>query len=410
MRALKILILPVLILASCAAAQTLRPNHWLMDDVDYHWNRGRMWNVSSLSGPLTIQQLSDSLQRLDQPGMLSKFAAPAHQSGSPFIWLQLDNALRAKDGAQDFHSVQRAGAGMWLHPQVQIFGSFNIDNQLDADSSYLGERQSGYAAFMEQAYIRGQWHRFAVSFGRDYLSWGPGVDASLHLSDVARPMDHLSLSWNSKYISLFYFTAGLDQTEFNVDEAPHRQHRYVSGHRIEVRPAYYLRLGLSETALFGPDKGVDFALVNPLLFYTGVEQNGPQSANVMASLDATLLLRRTVSLYFSFLIDDFQFESKSVDDRGEPAAYGVLSGFNWADPFGANGVDIFSEYTRVTNRTYNGQGGPWEKYLHRNRPIGHFLGNDVDRAIIGMRYRKSAKLWLRARYEFRRRGEGRIEN
>ena len=324
--------------------------------------------------------------------------------------MQLDNAVHRDKSRSYFHTVQRAGVGLRLNSSIQVFGSFNIDNQLDADSSYIGERQSGFTAFMEQAYIRGEWNHFAATFGRDYLVWGPGIDASLHVSDFSRPMDHLFLSWTSRYVQLSYFTATLDRTEYPVDGAEARQNRYLSGHRIEVRPWQFVRIGLAETALFGgPEAGVDFAFINPLLFYTGVEQNGPQSANVMASLDATILLKKSFSIYGSLLIDDFQFENKSVDDIGEPAEVGYVFGVNWADPFGLAGLDFFSEYTRVTNRTYNGQGGPWEKYLHRNRPLGHFLGNDFDRTILGARYRSSAKLWLRAHYEFRRRGEGRVD-
>ena len=398
-----------------SSAQTIRPHHWLMDEAGYYWNRGYLWHVSPLQRPLTLQQLNSALRKVENspeaPSLKMLHYVPRRENAeTACIWLEAENTFRRDDDRSYLHAVQRAGAGIRLNSTIQIFGNFNLDNRLDADSSYIGERQNGFAAFMEQAYIRAEWKRFTVVFGRDYLVWGPGLDASLHISDYSRPMDHLFISWQNRFLQLSYFTATLDKTKFAVDGEEAEQNRRLSGHRIEVRPWTFFRIGLSETALFGgPDAGADYAFVNPLLLYTGVEQNGPQKANVMASLDMTILLKRCFSIYGSFLLDDFQFENSTADDRGEPAEIGCLAGANWADPFSIRGLDLFAEYTRVTNRTYNGQGGPWEKYLHRNRAIGHFLGNDFERTILGVRYRNSAKLALATRYEHRRRGEGRIE-
>ncbi len=404
-----LIVAPVLQISS----QTIRPGHWLMDDVRYYWHRGEMWRLSPLLGPYTAQELSAAFQETGnqrEPGLsfLKRTSAP-EDAEKALAWLELDNALVREAERRTFHTVQRATFGAQFNPVVQMYGAFNIDNQLDADTTYMGERQSGYTAFMEQAYIQAVFGKFRAKFGRDYLVWGPGVDASLHLSDASRPMDHLYLSWQNRWLHLSWFTATLDKTEYPIDDEPSVQNRYLSGHRIEVRPRTFFRIGLAETALFGgPNAGIDFAFLNPVLFYTGVEQNGPQSANVMASLDATLLLWRRLTLYGGFLLDDIQFESKSVDDRGEPPEYGVMAGVNWADPLNIKGLDLFAEYTRVSNRTYNGQGGPWEKYLHRNKPIGHFLGNDFDRTLFGVGYR-TPRLRCRAQYEHRRRGEGRID-
>jgi hypothetical protein len=167
---------------------------------------------------------------------------------------------------------------------------------------------------------------------------------------------------------------------------------------------------LSETALFGgPDAGNDFALINPVLFYTGVQANGPQTANVLGSVDAVFMPMKKLSIYGAFLLDDIQLENQTKDDL-EPAEIGFMSGINVADPFSIYGLDVFAEYTRVTNRTYNGQGGMWEKYLHRNLPIGHFLGNDFDRFLTGIRFRPMPTLRFNLMYESRRRGEGRIQD
>ena len=87
-----------------------------------------------------------------------------------------------------------------------------------------------------------------------------------------------------------------------------------------------------------------------------------------------------------------------------------MAGIRWADPFRQLGGDFSSEYTRITNRTYNGQGGPWEKWLHRNKPIAHFLGNDFERWLTTFSWWPHPVWRLMVVFDMRRCGEGRIEN
>jgi len=62
----------------------------------------------------------------------------------------------------------------------------------------------------------------------------------------------------------------------------------------------------------------------------------------------------------------------------EPPEWGFLFGGQVADPFQWEGTNIWIEYIRITNRTYNADNS-WEKFLNYNRSIGYFLGNDFDR-------------------------------
>ncbi|MBN1558901.1 hypothetical protein JW998_01535 [candidate division KSB1 bacterium] len=402
-------------LCSPLLAQSIRPNHWLDDDLTFFWNRHYLWDLSPLERPYTRGDLSAALDSV--PGAASERGfqllsrMPAKNDSQRLLgWIALDNAYEDDGTLAVYHAVQRATIGAHISPAVQLYAGFYVDNQLDADSSYIGKRQSGVAAFMEQAFILVDHKGFRGKFGRDYLVWGPGVDASLHISAASRPMDHLYLSWKNRWLKLAAFTASLDRTEYPLKGEPSVQNRYLSGHRLELRPCTYARIGLSETALFGgPHAGNDLALLNPMLFYTGVQFNGPQTANVQGSIDAAFMPQKNVMLYGSYLLDDIQFEDAEQDDQ-EPAQHGFLAGFNWADPLSWRGADLFTEYTRVTNRTYNGQGGAWEKYLHRNRPIGHFLGNDFDRLLVGVRHRPNDRMRFSLIYEHRRRGEGRIED
>ncbi len=404
----------LLLLAFSLNAQTIRPNYWLDEDIRFYQHRGELWQFSPLQRPYSAQLLQQSLlkTRTSEPAffILQKF--PSLDAREKVLaWAVLDNAVQQIQDKTWLSAIQRASLGAKLHPNVQLFTTFYFDNRLDEDTTYVGKRQSGLAAYMEQAYFNVDYKSFQLKFGRDYLVWGPGRDAALLLSANSRPMDQLYLSWKNRWLQFSYVTATLDQTDYPIDGQPSTQRRYLSGHRLEFRPWQHVRFGFSETALFGgPDTGYDFALLNPLTFYTGVQHNGPQTANVMASADFAWMPLPLFTIYGSVLIDDVQLEKNNVDDKGEPAEYGFLAGVIWADPMEISGLDFFAEYTRVTNRTYNGQGGAWEKYLHRNVPIGHFLGNDFDRWLTGIEYRPVPQWRSRLTVDVRRRGEGRVSN
>ena len=138
-----------------------------------------------------------------------------------------------------------------------------------------------------------------------------------------------------------------------------------------------------------------------------MQANGPNEGNTIGSLSLALMPKPGIFLYGDLMIDDIQIEKSGPGDL-EPNEIGYIFGANVADPFGIFGLDLYGEYTRITNRTYNTL-QPWEKWLHRNQPIGHFLGNDFDRILAGFSYWPKPVYRFSFGYEKRRRGGGRIE-
>ncbi|RPI03497.1 MAG: hypothetical protein EHM72_01355 [Calditrichaeota bacterium] len=404
------IIIGLIALAAWAHAQTIRPTHWIQDDLRYFQLRGEYWELSPLQRPHTLQNLCavGLPAKAEWGGNGFRSCCADNPADAIFGWFEFDQGLQHAHNTLT-HFTQYLGAGATRGNHFQAFTSFLVDNQLDADSSYIGKRQNGLAAFTDQAYLLYATDRFSFKFGRDYLIWGPGQDAALLISSASRPLDHLYLSWQNRLVSYSFFTASLDRTQIDASLKSVYEYRYLSGHRLEWRVAERFRLGISETVLYGgPGAGLDLALMNPVIFFTGEEHNGPQTTNVMASLDLMVMPLKRLTCYGSFLVDDIQLENQNEDDRGEPAELGVLTGVNVADPFSCSGFDIFAEYTLITNRTYNGQGAAWEKYLHRGVPIGHFLGNDFDRVLAGLKWRHSTRLKAQLTVDRRRRGEGRI--
>jgi len=411
---LSVITIVLLTICSLSFSQTMPPDHWLGQEIRFLQNRGQLWSLSPLNEPYTISHIRSAMQQLPQDNEFREFNNTLlvrwPQTGNTGYALgQWQSAYRNEKKSRYFHSRERLGGGAqlndWLHTAATVY----VDNRLDEKPSYIGKRQSGQAAFFEQAYALALFKSFKVKFGRDVLVWGPGRDASLLISDNSRPMDHLLFSWHNDWLEFSFFSATLNPTFFKVDDKSSTQYRLLSGHRIECRPLPFIYFAISETSLSGgPDAGLDFAYLNPFLFHHAINLNGPNTANTMGSLDIAMMPLSKLKVYGSFLLDDVQIESSVPADR-EPPQIGYLAGTNIADPFGFLGVDIFAEYTRITNRTYKGQGGPWEKYRHRNQPIGHFLGNDFDRVLGGLSYHPNPNHFFQLTYEHRRQGKGRLD-
>ncbi|MBD3375974.1 hypothetical protein GF406_13140, partial [candidate division KSB1 bacterium] len=223
------------------------------------------------------------------------------------------------------------------------------------------------------------------------------------------PMDYLYASYRHRWFTYSWFAANLDPTRFAIDGEPGYQRRYLAAHRLEVKPLPRLRIAVSEAIIFGgPEFSSHFAFFNPVTLYHSVQNNGPEGGNTIGTLSALWMPFHTLSLYGSVMIDDIQVEY-SVPGDMEPDEIGWMLGTIWADPGPVSGLDLYAEYSRITNRTYNTP-SPWEKWLHRREPVGHFLGNDFDRLLVGADYWPRLSWRAGLQYEHRRRGEGRIEN
>ena len=434
---LKCFIFVILLFPPVLHSQTLRPSLWIYNYVDYLQHRGAMWNLSPLERPYTVNELikeigrtaADSGKRKGdrgsrKPGQKNKrvdlrewmwrfLREMPNKDQDVLLWLQSGNEYFNGEIKNQYAGKQRGTVGMRVMPWLEVYNTFVLDNRLDEMPSYLGKTQSGYASYSEQAYILAYYKQIHLKIGRDFIYWGPGQDAALMFSDYSRPLDQISVSYSSKYFSFIFFTASLDPTHYPVvgerikTNLP--QNRYLSAHRLEIRPWKYLYIGFSEAILFGgPGVSYDLAYLNPVLFYHGVQLNGPVAGNTVGSISFSFMPKQNVNLYGELLIDDIQIEKSGPGDL-EPNEVGYIYGANVADPFDVFGLDVYGEYTRITNRTFNGQGGPWEKWLHRNQPIGHFLGNDFDRILAGFSYWPLPRYRVALQYEKRRRGEGRIE-
>ncbi len=419
-------ILLLLLLISIAPAQTLRPTHWSEEYIRFLQARGDLWHLSpflrpfdagavaapltevspharTLAGALKIWHLAPGGAAI---GLVSEHTAIQGGAIAPFRSSALLDAAVA-DRSWRYHGRQRLELAYRPRPWLTVYNSMLVDNRLDEDSRYLGIRQGGLASYTERAALRLQHHGFTATLGRDYLRFGPGLDASLLISEHSRPLDQIALTYEHRWLRYDVVAAALDATAYAQEGAPPRQNRYLALHHLQIRPSERLYIGISEAMLYSSST-MELNYLNPVLAYYGEVTNGPVGGNCMGSLHVAAMPVRSLTLYADLLIDDIQLEQNGPGDL-EPAEYGLMAGFRWADPFHLAGCDLYGEYTRITNRTYNGQGGPWEKWLHRNEPLAHFLGNDFDRWLAGFSWWPRPALRAALLADLRRRGEGRIE-
>ena len=207
------------------------------------------------------------------------------------------------------------------------------------------------------------------SVGRAFLDHGFGKFSQLLISRDSRPFD--LFSWDIQYKTITGNVTGI-QLE-NVDG----KKRFLSLHTLKWNYKDKLTVSFSEASIYaGENRGLEWQFFNPVIFWIPEREN-PSTGQANGFLYGGLkyIHSSSLSIWGELLIDDYQINSESKGDL-EPNEIGFLGGVEktgW--PFVSS--DLWLEYTRITNRTYQTP-NPAETYTHRGFPIGHYLGNDFD--------------------------------
>jgi len=313
-------------------------------------------------------------------------------------WIGLDG-LVALEGARDGGTQVRAGTALRL--QAEIVENLTVHERLSVWSGsderpphyfstyHLGQEEGRhlYADWGWAAWTPG---RLNLSLGRIPQTWGPGRHTSLLLSDNSPALDMLLFSAAPAHWLTF---TGLTGTVAS-DSAT-----YLSMHRLDIRPAASLRIGLSEAILYCSD-GLELAYMNPFIPYYPVQWNERDDDNAFLCFDAEWCPARGMSAWGELLVDDFQYQTEY--DRPNKMAWtlgaeAATSGGAWAN----------LEYTRIDRYVYS-QRRRCNYYLHDGRIIGSGLGPDADRVTAGAGYAGLWPLALEASLGHARRGEGTV--
>ena len=417
--------LSLLCIFKIAGAQelaTISTPHWAYEYLQQLGLRHRAANSMLFTLPLQHRQLRALVDSIN----------PHAQHAADKFWLQNLSALtssaetsypsllvggRVNENAGRFQShdlrsrlALRSHFGIFPDRHLALFNVINMDQSLGDEPNYIGKRWRNFSGFTEQAYALLHFDKYLVKFGRDFLRWGRGHDATLLLSDYARPVDHFFAQLDLSRLRFTYIAGKLDrapladslQARYNIDAAE----RYLTAARLELELLKNRwRLGVSQFVVSGgPNRHFEWYYLNPFLAYHGEQLNEKQGGNTLLGLDFMARPQEGLEFYGQLLIDDAQIEQRGRGDL-EPNEIGYLAGFEKA----LEATTIGLEYTRVANRTYNTV-RDWEKFLHRNRPLAHFYGNDFARWLLHANMYAGKKVQIYFTTELLRRGEGRIDS
>jgi hypothetical protein len=410
-------------IASAQETITLPTSHWAYEYLQELGLRRRLPGTMLFTLPLRYQQIAtvvDSLgpdpssaaerfwlQRLKTLAATSEAAYPKLLAGGRV----LENAGNILDTDRRSRLAVRSHLGIFPDRHLALYNVINLDQNLGDDPNYIGKRWRGFTGFTEQAYALLHFDKYLVKFGRDFIRWGRARDATLLISDYARPIDHLLAQFDFSRARFTYVAAKLDRrpladssiARYGVDYAE----RYLTAVRAEAEVSKN-RLQFAFTQFVvsgGPSRVFEWNYLNPFLIYHGEQLNDKQQGgNIFVALDFMARPKTGLEFYGQLLIDDIQVEKRGRGDL-EPNETGYLLGVEKA----VNAATVGLEYTRVANRTYNTV-REWEKFLHRRRPLAHFLGNDFDRWLLHTNLYAGKQVQFYLTTELLRHGEGRIDS
>ncbi|MEE2710541.1 MAG: capsule assembly Wzi family protein [Gemmatimonadota bacterium] len=316
---------------------------------------------------------------------------------------------------EDLRSKISAGLG----DRLTLYHTLRFDRNLKDDPTYVGKFFQGFAGFTEQAYLRARYGRVHIKVGRDFMVLGSGKSGTLLMSDNARTFDQYSVDFSAGFVKFTAFGIQLDDVALDSvvvrGQGPvNTAMRFINGHRLDIRLGRRANIGISEVVIYGGSRrNFELAYLNPVNFYHGTTLNDGEtlgrSANTFGTIDIDVFPVENVEIFGELMIDDVKLEKANPSDL-EPNRLGFMLGAQYANPFGIDGIRIRTEYTRVSNRTYNILFNEWEKFLHRNRPIGYFLGNNFDRFEMGVSGWGAQLLFFAAGYELSRQGQDNINS
>ena len=411
-RGLQLLFLIIVFGGTVFAAtwESLPQDHWAYPEIRWLQVEGYLRDLNPSQVPYRRGEIAKALQKNSKP--LTGAAARRFQlleaefkaEMAPTSNWQGFAGGRLFVGAEGIHGVQTRSAGYAAtdigigNDRLGLYTSQRGDRDLAEDTLYSGKKWKTLAGFTESAYLVYTAARWDLKLGRDHIAWGPGSDHLL-LNDSPRSWDRIEFNIHWKWGQ---FTGLIGQISGFTDSTNHQQERYLSGHRLEIMPWQWLRIGLSETIIWSGSPRLGF--MNPFLPYYGELVNENSDGNGLLGLDFSAWAISGTQVFGELLVDDIQLENNKPKDL-EPTLWGWLIGARWAGLDGQLGAEVF--YEGVTNRTYNAE-DPRQRYLNYGLLLGSDLGNDGDLLRAQITCWPVARLRLDAFGQIHHQGEGRV--
>ncbi len=377
-----------------------------------------------------------------RPIFKSFYKTPAHfyQVDVPDFYLRVNPLIRFSAGRETEEGITtfvnqrgislRGGVGKNLFFQTSIYDSqvryVNFINQFtnetgvvpgaglykNYESAFLNFTQ-GRDFLLANAYIGFNVGKYVgIQLGHNQHFIGDGI-RSLFLSDFSTPFFSLKVNtriWKLHYQNIFAELAadGFDSVLGTNSAIPKK---YMAAHYLSYKAGRNVTIGLFETVIFNrPDHQFELQYLNPVILYRTIEGSIGSPDNVMLGLNARWDIRKRISLYGQFILDDINIKeilNGNMDWWGNKMGHQL--GAKYINAAGIDHLDLQVEWNQVRPFTYSHYDDN-ANYSHYKQALAHPLGANFNEWVGSVRYRVSPALSLQSRVYVNTKGEDGLDS
>jgi len=244
----------------------------------------------------------------------------------------------------------------------------------------------------------------AVMLGREKIKFGYGYGNSLSISGEGPNMDMLRFDFHYgvlSFSSIHSATVG----EF-APAVPDRYTKYIASNKIKIMLPDLFEFGIGESIVYS-GRGLEWAYINPFLFYKYGEMSLQDRDNGTVFLDFQTDFLKDFELQGTFFLDE-DILSNLQDLSLFSNKTGYQLGFLWYEPFSLSDLSIACEYTRIRPYVYTHTDYK-NTFTAFGTILGHRIGPNADEFLTRLNYNLSSRVRFNFEYRHTRSGENIID-
>ncbi len=137
--------------------------------------------------------------------------------------------------------------------------------------------------------------------------------------------------------------------------------------------------------------------MNPVIFYSSIEQQTGSPDNALLGLDFKWNLKSGVSFYGQFILDEIIVSELTSSKGWWGNKYAYQLGGKYYNAFNIRHLDLQAEYNYARPFTYTHE-SIFTNYVHYRQPLAHPLGANFKEMLFIIRYQPFDRLFLTMKY------------
>lgn len=270
----------------------------------------------------------------------------------------------------------------WLTTYLEAWNGFNTGNREIAlndkrvNQSYSFNKTKLNFFDGTLGYIQLGYDIFSFTLGRHYLKLGISELNRSLISDVSPAFDFIKFNVGSEKVNYTFLHGWLVQQpevkliDSIIGDIKYKNAKYIAISRLAVKPIDNLKLGVTQTIIYG-SRPFEATYLNPFLLWESAQRSLNDLDNSFLSFDARYKLVKGVEIYASIIFDDinFRFFSESWNTMGNRLMW--QTGFIYSSPLNFYPVTIYVDYSQIRPYTFSHPGvGEALTYTNNGFPLG----------------------------------------